>query len=172
MGANIANTSPWISPISKHVNGVSFRGFPKTFITAGDLEMLKDQITVLKEKMERDIGEDNVEYYLAPLAVHDFIMLGGTSQRGRMGSKRSPLGWLRYDRLFASFYIVIVFLLSFIPREGAVKASDSKYLGCVEFRGPRTHSGMHYHRVPHFSSACFPCKASSDKRTRRFGGDG
>ena len=76
MGANIANTSPWISPISKHVNGVSFRGFPKTFITAGELEMLKDQITVLKETMERDIGEDHVVYYLAPLAVHDFIMLG------------------------------------------------------------------------------------------------
>jgi len=76
MGANIANTSPWISPISKHINGVSFRGFPKTFIAVGELEMLKDQITVLKEKMQRDIGEDNVGYYLAPLAVHDFIMLG------------------------------------------------------------------------------------------------
>jgi acetyl esterase/lipase len=76
MDANIANTNPWISPISKHVNGVSFRGFPKTFIAAGDLEVLRDQIVVLKETMEREIGEDNVEYYLAPLAVHDFIMLG------------------------------------------------------------------------------------------------
>lgn len=75
MGANIANTNPWVSPISKHVNDVSFGGFPKTFIAAGDLEMLKDQIMVLKETMERDIGEENVEYYLAPLAVHDFVML-------------------------------------------------------------------------------------------------
>lgn len=76
MGANIANENPWVSPISKRVNGVSFDGFPKTFIAAGELEMLRDQITVLKETMERDVGEDNVEYYLAPLAVHDFIMLG------------------------------------------------------------------------------------------------
>jgi len=76
LDANIANTSPWISPISKHVNGVSFGGFPKTFITAGELEILKDQITVLKETMERDVGEDKVGYYLAPLAVHDYIMLG------------------------------------------------------------------------------------------------
>jgi acetyl esterase/lipase len=75
MGANVVNTNPWISPISKHVNGVSFRGFPKTFIAAGGLEVLKDQITVLKEKMEGDIGEENVEFYLAPLAVHDFILL-------------------------------------------------------------------------------------------------
>lgn len=75
LGANIANTSPWISPISKHINGVSFEGFPKTFVTAGDLEILKDEITILKEMMERDIGQDNVEYYLAPLAVHDYIML-------------------------------------------------------------------------------------------------
>lgn len=30
---------------------------------------------VLKEKMERDIGEDNVGCHFAPLAVHDFIML-------------------------------------------------------------------------------------------------
>lgn len=75
MGADIANTSPWISPISKHLDSVSFKGFPKTFVTAGDLEILRDQIVVLKDAMERDIGEDNVEYYLAPLAIHDSIML-------------------------------------------------------------------------------------------------
>ena len=76
MGANIADVNPWVSPLSKHVNGVSFKGFPKTFVTAGDLEVLRDQITELKEALERDIGEDNVRYYLAPLAIHDFIMLG------------------------------------------------------------------------------------------------
>lgn len=75
MGANIANISPWISPISRHITGVSFKGFPKTFIIAGDLELLRDEITVLKEMMERDTGEDNIEYYLAPFAIHDFVML-------------------------------------------------------------------------------------------------
>ena len=76
MGATVANTNPWVSPVSKYLNGVSFKGFPKTFITAGELEMLKDQITVLKEMMERDIGEDNVGCFVAPLATHDFIVLG------------------------------------------------------------------------------------------------
>ena len=66
VGVNIANTNPWVSPIS---NGVSFEGFPKTFITAGELEVLRDGVAVLKEAMGRDIGEDNVEYYLAPLAA-------------------------------------------------------------------------------------------------------
>ena len=75
MGANIANISPWISPISKHIVGVSFKGFPKTFIIAGELELLRDEITTLKELMERDTGEENIEYYLAPLAVHDFVAL-------------------------------------------------------------------------------------------------
>jgi len=67
--------SPWISTISRHITGVSFKGFPKTFITAGELELLRDEITILKDMMERDTGEDNVEYYLAPLAIHDFVML-------------------------------------------------------------------------------------------------
>lgn len=75
MGANIANANPWVSPISKHVNHVSFKGFPRTFIAVGGLEVLRDQVAVLKEKMEGDIGEDRVEYYFAPLAVHDFILL-------------------------------------------------------------------------------------------------
>jgi acetyl esterase/lipase len=42
MGANIINTNPWISPISRRVNGVSFKRFPRTFITVGGLEVLKD----------------------------------------------------------------------------------------------------------------------------------
>jgi acetyl esterase/lipase len=88
MGADIIKTSAWISPISKHVNNVSFKGFPKTFIAAGDLEVLKDQIVVLKERMERDIGEDNVEYHLAPLAVHDFIMLSWHEPERTNGLKK------------------------------------------------------------------------------------
>ena len=88
MGANIADVNPWVSPISKHVNGVSFRGFPKTLVTAGDLEVLRDQITELKEALERDIGEDNVRYYLAPLAIHDFIMLGWHEPERTDGFKR------------------------------------------------------------------------------------
>lgn len=75
MGMNIVNTNPWISSISKHVNGVSFREFSRTLIAAGDLELVRDQIMMLGEKMERNIGAENVEFYLAQLAVHDFILL-------------------------------------------------------------------------------------------------
>jgi len=85
---NIADTSPWISPISRYLIGVSFKGFPKTFITVGELEMLRDQIADLKEAMEKDIGEDNVGYYLAPLAVHDYIMLGWHEPERTVGFKK------------------------------------------------------------------------------------
>lgn len=92
MGGNIDNTSPWISPISRHVDCVSFEGFPKTFIAAGGLEELKDQVVVSKETLERDIGEGNVEYYLAPLALHDFIMLSWHESERTNGFKK--VSWM------------------------------------------------------------------------------
>ena len=60
MGADIANTNPWISSVSKHMNGVPFKEFPKAFIAAGDLEVSRDQVTILKGRMEGDIGENNI----------------------------------------------------------------------------------------------------------------
>ncbi|KAH9060377.1 alpha/beta-hydrolase [Lactarius deliciosus] len=53
---------------------VSFEGFPRTMIVAGEAEMLVDQINRLVGHMKRDLGE-KVRYYEARDAVHDFIML-------------------------------------------------------------------------------------------------
>lgn len=52
---------------------VSFEGFPRTMIVAGEAEMLVDQINTLVGRMKRDLGE-KVRYYEAQDAVHDFIL--------------------------------------------------------------------------------------------------
>ena len=47
------NSNPYISPASAHpdLDGISFKGFPKTFITCGGGEILRDMIHTLKNKM-------------------------------------------------------------------------------------------------------------------------
>jgi acetyl esterase/lipase len=52
---------------------VSFEGFPRTMIVAGEAEMLIDQINTLVGRMKRDLGE-KMRYYEAEDAVHDFIL--------------------------------------------------------------------------------------------------
>jgi acetyl esterase/lipase len=52
---------------------VSFEGFPRTMIVAGEAEMLVDQINTLVGRMKRDLGE-KVYYYEVQDAVHDFIV--------------------------------------------------------------------------------------------------
>lgn len=52
---------------------VSFEGFPRTMIVAGEAEMLVDQINILVGLMKRDMGE-KVRYHEAQDAVHDFIV--------------------------------------------------------------------------------------------------
>jgi len=51
---------------------VSFEGFPRTMIVAGEAEILVDQINTLVRLMQRDLG-DKVRYYEGHDAVHDFI---------------------------------------------------------------------------------------------------
>ncbi|KAI9442749.1 alpha/beta-hydrolase [Lactarius indigo] len=53
---------------------VSFEGFPRTMIVAGEAEMLVDQINRLVRLMKRDMGE-KVCYHEGRDAIHDFIML-------------------------------------------------------------------------------------------------
>jgi hypothetical protein len=61
---------------------LDFKGFPRTFITAGGAELSLDQIRVLKERMANDLGEGNgvqegegkVRYYEAKDAVHDYLV--------------------------------------------------------------------------------------------------
>ena len=52
---------------------ISFEGFPRTMIVAGEAEMLVDQINALVRRMKRDLGEKG-HYYEVEDAVHDFIL--------------------------------------------------------------------------------------------------
>ena len=52
---------------------VSFEGFPRTMIVAGEAEILVDQINTLVRLMQRDLG-DKVRYHEGHDAVHDFIV--------------------------------------------------------------------------------------------------
>ncbi|KAI0344811.1 alpha/beta-hydrolase [Trametopsis cervina] len=71
-------TNPYISPASqaRAMPSISFKGFPRTFILSGGGEAFRDEIRVLRDKMEdRDTGSDaEVKYVEFPDAWHDFLL--------------------------------------------------------------------------------------------------
>ena len=73
-GLKFAWKCSYISPACNELTDVSFKGFPRTFITAGDAEMLLDQIRVLYKRMSADLGEKDVVYYEAKDSVHDYLV--------------------------------------------------------------------------------------------------
>ena len=76
LGRDAAAQNTYISPASLHPSmSISFKGFPKTFIVAGGAEVLLDQIITLKERMLKDLGEENVKYSEAKDAMHDHLAL-------------------------------------------------------------------------------------------------
>ena len=77
LGRRGADTNRYISPgsDSPYMEQVSFKGFPKAFITAGGAEVLRDQIRTLHTKMVGDLGREAVEYHEFPDAIHDFIAM-------------------------------------------------------------------------------------------------
>ncbi|KAF5370846.1 hypothetical protein D9758_002007 [Tetrapyrgos nigripes] len=76
-GAGAAEVNRYISPASVNPSlRISFEGFPKTFIVSGSAEMLYDCIVTLKDRMAKDMGEDNVRYWEAKDGIHDFIAIG------------------------------------------------------------------------------------------------
>ncbi|KAJ7593708.1 Alpha/Beta hydrolase protein [Mycena floridula] len=85
-GLGAAQVNRYISPASLHPQmNISFKGFPRTFIVAGEAEVLLDQIRVLKDKMMDELGEGNgvneddgkVIYYEAADAIHDYVVFRG-----------------------------------------------------------------------------------------------
>lgn len=73
-GREILETNPYISPASLDPGLViDFKKFSPTFIVAGGAEALYDSITILKERMTKDLG-DKVRYFEAPDGVHDFLI--------------------------------------------------------------------------------------------------
>ncbi len=79
-----ANSNPYLSPGSVHPNmpPVSFKGFPKTFIVAGDAEIFIDQIRGLTRRMRTDLGAGGVYYHEEKDAIHDYIALKAWEPEG------------------------------------------------------------------------------------------
>lgn len=73
-GLGVAEVNPYISPASTYIPASSFTGFPRTFISAGGAEVLRDSIRTLHQKMVKDMGAANVRYLEAEDGVHDFIV--------------------------------------------------------------------------------------------------
>lgn len=74
-------TNRYISPASLQASQASFERFPRTFIVAGGAEIMYDQIVTLKNRLIKDLGEDDgtagegkVRFYDAPDAVHDYLI--------------------------------------------------------------------------------------------------
>lgn len=77
LGPRAAETNRYISPASESplMEKFSFEGFPRTFIISGGGEAWRDQIRLLRNKIAKDIGQEQVEYFEAPDAFHCFLML-------------------------------------------------------------------------------------------------
>ncbi|KAJ7587208.1 Alpha/Beta hydrolase protein [Mycena floridula] len=80
-GLGAAQVNRYISPASLHPQmNISFKGFPRTFIVAGEAE-----IRVLKDKMMAELGEGNgindddgqVIYYESVDAIHGYVIFEG-----------------------------------------------------------------------------------------------
>ncbi|KAK7032824.1 Alpha/Beta hydrolase protein [Favolaschia claudopus] len=70
---------PWLSPGSlmfadDAIKGL-FKAFPPTCILAGEAEMSRDSMRVLKRRMAADMGDDKVTYVEVANAPHDFLAL-------------------------------------------------------------------------------------------------
>jgi acetyl esterase/lipase len=98
LGPTVGKTNVYISPacLYSSIGTVSFKNFPRTYISAGGGERLLDQITTLKRLMEEDMGagtgEGQVFYHEAPHAPHDFILYPHEPQR--TNTLRSIAKWM------------------------------------------------------------------------------
>jgi acetyl esterase/lipase len=76
VGPHSPDRNPYLSPGSADpvMNSVvSFKGFPKTFISVGDSDSLLDQVRVVRDRMVRDLGEDMVCYEEMTDTNHGFL---------------------------------------------------------------------------------------------------
>ncbi|KAJ7182673.1 alpha/beta-hydrolase [Mycena crocata] len=67
----------WLSPgspvLADSETAGLFTGFPRTFILAGEAEMSRDSMRVLRDRMRTDMGDEMVEYVEVADAPHDFV---------------------------------------------------------------------------------------------------
>ncbi|KAF9529402.1 endoplasmic reticulum protein [Crepidotus variabilis] len=83
-GSDAANTNTYISPGSLHPDvEINFTGFPRTFILAGNAEVLHDSILTFRDRMVKDLGEGDgieegdgkVRYIDVADGTHDFLAM-------------------------------------------------------------------------------------------------
>ncbi|KAJ7792022.1 alpha/beta-hydrolase [Mycena olivaceomarginata] len=104
LGLGAAETNTYISPASRHLDNVSFAGFPRTFISAGGAEILLDSIRTLNERMSRDLGE-GVRYLEAADSVHDFLLIPKLQEPQRGETLAAIAEWGIEACLFSSLDI-------------------------------------------------------------------
>lgn len=74
LGEEGTERNPYLSPASRTARA-SFKGFPRTFICAGDAERLYDQCMTLREKMRADCGEGRIASVVGRDSVHNIILM-------------------------------------------------------------------------------------------------
>lgn len=63
VGPHDAKTNVYLAPASRYLEGkVSFKGFPRIFMNAGGKERLRDPTRLLRDRVIKDLGEENVTY--------------------------------------------------------------------------------------------------------------
>lgn len=83
-----AKTNPYLSPVSPHITLTEglFNGFPRTYVSAGGMEMIMDDSTVVAEMMKAD-GVD-VVLDIEPDAIHDYMGFGWMEPERTAGLQR------------------------------------------------------------------------------------
>lgn len=99
-GIPAAESSVYLSPaaLTPALKDISFEGFPRTFISSGGAERLLDQMRMLRSRMARDLGDENVTYYEAPDAIHDFLAMPFW-EPARGETLRRIGEWLKADKI-------------------------------------------------------------------------
>ncbi|KAJ6594256.1 alpha/beta-hydrolase [Mycena capillaripes] len=76
---DFAFTSPWLSPASLKLRSSDvetlFKGFPATFILAGEAEIARDSIRTVRDRLCQSIGEENVTYSEMKDVTHDVVTM-------------------------------------------------------------------------------------------------
>ncbi len=81
-------TNRYLSPVSPHIAEAEglFKGFPKTYVSAGGLELIVDDSTVVAERMKTD-GVD-VVLDIEPDVIHDYMSFAWMEPERTAGLKR------------------------------------------------------------------------------------
>ena len=76
IGPHDAKTNVYLAPASRYLEGkVSFKGFPRTFMSAGGKERLRDPTRLLRDRFIKDLGKENVTYVEPAETAHMYTAL-------------------------------------------------------------------------------------------------